>query len=137
MFKKIAVTVVSFCMLVSLWIVNSKPVFKDFSDKFEVYSSTSSGKILTVTKENFCFVPIKSGESFGGYIEDFDFNSFIKTFDLNILFTESTEEGISYYAYSDKMKNSVFFKGKTVNVQVFFGKNERFKVGTPLIYGSF
>ncbi len=53
-----------------------------------------------------------------------------------ILFSESTEEGVSYYGYSDNVKYKKRVNGKVVNFQIFCCES-RMKVGLPLIFGSF
>ena len=57
-------------------------------------------------------------------------------FNAKLIFTESTMEGISYYAYSKDLKRSTILNGKRINLHVHYsGKNV--VVGTPIIFGSF
>jgi hypothetical protein len=49
---------------------------------------------------------------------------------------EETEEGINYYAYTEKLTTEKIIRGKKINLHIFIGESE-VTIGTPIIYGSF
>ena len=136
MFKKI-LSAFSVSVLFSLLIFYySAPVFKDYSDKFTIYpSSSSTGKFETVNEENFPLIK-KGGESFEIKNGEITVEEILVKYNAELIFTESIEEGISYYAYSSDIPYVKTINGKKINLHIFIGK-EKTVVGSPLIFGSF
>ena len=114
----------------------NRPIFEDYSDSTEVYTCKSGSLCTVTTVENFRF-PLLSGVKGQSAVikEDFDFKEFLKKFDAKIVHEENTEFGVSYYAYSPKIKYCELVCGKRVNLHVFTGS--QVKVGSPIIYGSY
>lgn len=137
MFKRFFALVLAFILVLFVAIINRTPVFENYSDYFELYigSHSSNAQIVTVKKGDvFTFCGVK-GQAFSTDKEGFDLNKFLSELDAKIVFEERVEQGVSYYAFSSKLKNKKKIAGKTVNVQIFIGNTV--KVGTPIIYGSF
>lgn len=129
-----------FCVgIITLYVVSiyQTPLFYKYSDSFTVYvgSNSSNADILNTNKSSFMFIKDKRGESckING---SFDLQSFLSEFDAQLVFTEQTEQGVSYYAYSNKVKYKQQIKSKPINLHVFIGKSG-VTVGSPIIYGSF
>ena len=137
MFKRIGAILLAALCLLSVGGANKTPIFKDYATEFEVYigEATSAAQIVSVTESDFRFVSSVCGESFKAEKEDFNLEKFLSEFSARIIFTEEIAEGVSYYAYSPKIKYRQTVKGQTVNLQVFIGK--QVTVGAPIICGSF
>ena len=82
------------------------------------------------------FILSKTGESFSVSNGEIEPEEFIKHFDGELVYTEKTDEGMGYYAFSEKIRYKKTVNGKTFNIHVFVGK-EKTTVGTPMIYGSY
>ncbi len=137
MLKKIICLAVCFFTLFGVWFGGRTPVFAKYSDSYELYvgSASSNAGIITVDEKNFPFVQKVSGEcvTLDGNIKVQDIT---EKFDAVLVFTESVAEGVSFYAYSEKIGYEATVKGEKVNLHVFVGK-DYVKVGSPIIYGSF
>ena len=137
MLKKLFSLIIATIILLSVGVINSKPVFDGYAKTFEVYigSNSSSAKIVSANKKDLLFMNNIHGQAFIADKDAFDLKGFLKEFDAKIISVEKIDEGVSYYAYSPKIKyvNQLF--GKPVNLQIFVG--ETVKVGSPMIYGSF
>ncbi len=137
MCRKIAVILTAFIFVIGVWF-SVKPVFHAYSNEFQVCvdSPSSSGKIITVSKAEYPFTVGVKGESFQVEIKDFDLKKTLNDFSAKVLFIESIEDGVSYYAYSPKIRYKKQIKNQTVNMQIHFGKN-LVTIGAPIIFGSF
>ena len=136
MFKKVLVLILATCILINLAICNNQPLFSQFNNKFEVYlSNSSNGQIVYADAKTYPFISGIYGESVTINKEDFALQDFLSNMQAKIIFTEQIDEGISYYAYSPKIKYRTKIKNKIINLQIFVGKNV--KVGSPIIFGSF
>ena len=137
MFKKIFTILLSIIISFTFNMVNNKPLFLGFSDKFELYLGSSSSTAMIVLVDENTFINYKNvcGESFKAEKNNFDLENFLQRFNAKIVFTETIEQGISYYAYSNKIKYKKTVRGKLVNLQIFIG--DMVTVGAPIIFGSF
>ncbi len=137
MLKKLFSLIVATIILFSVSVINSKPVFHGYAKTFEVYigDNSSNAKIVSVSKKDFFLMSNICGQSFIADKETFDLNDFLEEFGAKIICVEKIKEGVSYYAYSPKIKYKNMLSGKPVNLQIFIG--ETVKVGSPMIYGSF
>lgn len=124
---------VMYCVSLSI----ATPVFKDYADRYELYvnSNSSCANILSVNCSEYPFIQNIYGESCT-INKDFDLKDFLFQMDAPILFTETLDTGVCYYAYSPKIKYKKSVNGKIVNLHVFIGQ-EHVKIGTPLIYGGY
>ena len=118
-------------------IFNNKPIFNDYSKNYEVYLDTSSSnaRIISATKTIYPLIYNKVGESCK-IIGSFSLDEFLTKMNAELIFTEDTDEGVSYYAYSKQIRYKRMVCDKVVNLQVFIGKSG-VTVGSPIIYGSF
>lgn len=137
MIKKIFL--VSFVILLLIFITfsNQTPLFKDYSDNFEIYtkSPSSNAQIVCTNSKTYPLIFGKVGESckiFG----EFDLSSFLMKMGAKTVFTEKAEHGVSYYAYSNDIKYKASVNGHVVNLHVFIG-DSGVTVGSPIIFGSF
>lgn len=112
-------------------------IFSGYTEKVEIYlgGSGSLSQIQTIDVKDYPYFSGVCGQAFKTDLNEFDLKSFLDDFDAKVIFTESIDEGVSYYAYSPKIKERVNLNGKTINLQIFIGNSVT--VGAPLIYGSF
>ena len=137
MFKRLCVIIVAVMLIISAYFINSRPVFVEYSNNFEVYlnSTSSSAQILNMQFSSFIGLKNIRGESFKIDIEDFNMEEFLNDYSARIVFVEEIEQGVSYYAYSPKIKYRTKLFGQTINLHIFIGK--QVTIGAPLIFGSF
>ncbi len=118
--------------------VNSTSYFERYQGKHEVYleSNSSNARIVEVEKEEIKKYIYKTGEAI--FIENcnLDIENLLKDFSAEIVFAEHTEQGVSYFAYSKKIKGEKRIKGERINLHLHQSE-VGVKMGTPLIYGSF
>ncbi len=137
MFKNVAFLLAcvlfAFCFY-SLYAEKS-PIFRAYANEYEIYLSSGSfgDNIVHTDEKGFNKISKIKGESCRVTVS---YEKVLKDFSATHLFTEKTEDGESYYAYSPKLPYKVVLRGKTVNVQYFAGNTERV-LGTPMIFGSF
>ncbi len=143
MFKKLILPIVAIFFFCYFWQVNSKPIFSEYGDYFEVYSSQkSSGEIKFANLDDFFGNFFKAGEAV--FVKDLNDQSegefitkVLNKFDAEVVFVQSTNLGKSVYAYSDQIKYLELVKGQRVNLHIFIAKEGGATIGSPLIYGSF
>jgi len=138
MFKKI-ITIAFIAVAIGVtFYIGSEPVFAGFTDRLNVYCFYNSSNAVTLNTSVFGsrFILSKTGESFSVASGEIDPEEFIKKMDGKLIWTEKTEEGTGYYAFSEKIRYKKTVNGKTFNIHVFVGK-EKTTVGTPMIYGSY
>lgn len=137
MFKRLVVMALSIALIGTIGVFNNKPIFNDYASCYEVYVGTqsSNAKIISVTKNTYSLIHNKVGESckINGV---FYLREFLSSMNAELVFKEDTEEGTSYYAYSNRIRYKRTVCGKVVNLHVFIGKSG-VTVGSPIIYGSF
>lgn len=137
MLKKVSVLVLSVIFVLLIGLYDSKPIFSDYANSYEIYvdSPSSNAKIINATKNEYAFVKNKFGESCK-IKGAFCLQEFLQDMKAQTLFIEKTEDGTSYYAYSSAIKYKRKVLGQTVNLQIHIGKSG-VTVGSPIIYGSF
>ena len=137
MLKKLMVIAFIFITLFSVSIINSTPVFSGYASTFEVYigSDSSNAQIVSASKSELIFMNNVCGQAFVMDKDSFDLSGFLKDFGAQIVSVEQIGEGVSYYAFSPKIKYKKQLFNETVNLQIFIG--DTVKVGSPIIYGSF
>ena len=138
MIKRIALFFVCIIAVVGATFTTRTPVFIKYSNDFELYinSRSSMAKIINVDYMNFYFYKNVYGESVEINADSFNLQDFLDDFNATVLFTEKIQGGVSYYAYSPKIKYQKTLNGKRVNLQVV-QKESFVKAGAPLIFGSF
>ena len=137
MIKKLLVIIISITYLFSLKAVNVQPLFSSYADNFEIYlGASSSGSIIMADKISYSMFNGIKGESASINKLNFDLQEFLSDFGAEVILVENIDDGISFYARTDKIKNVKEVKGKKINLHIFVGK-ERVVVGSPIIYGSF
>lgn len=137
MFKRFSILSLCAVMIFLLHVILNTSIFSGYTKRVEVYlgKSGSLSQIQTIDVKDYPYYSGVCGQSFKTDLNNFNLNVFLDDFDAEIIFTESIGEGVSYYAYSPKIKERVNLKGKTINLQIFVGT--AVTVGAPLIYGSF
>lgn len=138
MFKRFLLIVSVVMLLIGLTLSYSAPLFIKKGKTVEAYIGSASSLAKIEKVDAFSFVLLKGvkGESVELDYSEFNLFNFLKEFRAKLLFSEQTEEGISYYAYSPKIPYEKRINGITVNLHVFVS-GERVKVGSPIIFGSF
>ena len=137
MFKNLAILIAAITFGLCFYAIYSykPPVFKAYAEEYDIYLSSGSfgDNIVKTAEQNLGIFPRIKGESceitvsYGQVLEDFS---------ATHLFSETTADGTSYYAYSPKIKYKVYINGKAVNIHYFSGVTHNV-VGTPMIFGSF
>ena len=137
MLKKLTVLALCTIMLFALNYTNNVPTFSGYATEFEVYvgEASSSAQILSLDANSYPLVKDISGEAVKIDLEEFSLEQFLSDFSAKIVFSEQISEGISYYAFSPKIKYRKKVCGEIVNLQIFVGNSVT--VGTPIICGSF
>ncbi len=135
--KKLAFILCALAVIISFYVMNNRPIFSDFASAYEIYqySNSSNALITSANNKSYLFIKNKTGESCKIY-GDFSLEQFLNKFSARVVFYEKVNDGVSYYAYSSKIKYRQTVNGKTVNLQVFIGADS-VTVGTPIIYGSY
>jgi hypothetical protein len=135
LFKRFLVLAVCLIVFLSFSLIYSIPILSGYQKKVTSYFYSNSS--LSVESDKIFLLPSgKTGEEITLEKDKVSVRKIISDYNAKILMTERIEEGISVYAYSDKIP---FFKrvfGKKINLHIFIGKSY-LKVGTPLIFGSF
>ncbi|MBR0190414.1 MAG: hypothetical protein IJQ23_08545 [Clostridia bacterium] len=137
MFKNLAIliAIIMFGLCFYALYADKPPVFKGYAEEYEIYLSAGSfgDNIVRTTEKNLNAFAAVKGESC--YLNG-SYEQVLKDFSATHLFSEETEEGTSYYAYSPKIRYKTYIKGKAVNIHYFKGYGRQI-VGTPMIFGSF
>lgn len=131
------VFVVCMAILTLVTFLNSGAVIKE-EGKYEVYlgSNSSNCKVVGVDKNEVKRFSLRYGESCEFSCESFDLVGLLDEYSAKIVYIEKTENGESYYCFSEKIKFSKTLNGKKVNLHVHWTK-EKIKIGTPIIFGSY
>nr|MBO4518084.1 hypothetical protein [Clostridia bacterium] len=137
MFKKTALifAAIIFCFCFYSLYAFKRPVFGAYADKFELYlSSGSSGtNIVYATGRDYASFGGIKGESC--YVS-VSYERVLKDFSATHVFSETTECGESYYAYSPRLKYRIILNGRRVNIHYYAGDKQN-KLGTPIIFGGY
>lgn len=136
MFKKIARVLATLTFILSIsfaYYANARPIFLGYAKTYEVYFHNGSYAQPQILSGNILPLGVK-GE--GCVVEDKSVEELFLDFNARILFTEEIDGGISYYGYSPKIRYKARIKEQTINLHVFV-KNQRCRVGSPMIYGSY
>ncbi len=138
MFKKIFTYSSCVLVLVFVWIISSSAIFITYSGKSELYlrKNNSNSQILQVDSTQTPLYFYKYGEACEIQLQKFDINKTLNELEAKVLWTETTEFGESYYAYSPKLRYSCTVNGQKVNLQIFVGRNTA-KLASPIIFGSY
>ena len=138
MLKKICVILSSVILLLSLYFNNKTPVFTGLANTFEVYLTnySDSSAELSLDKKGVIFLAGIKGESCIVEKENFNIQYFLQQMNASIVFTHEFDGCINYYAYSPKIKYCETVDGKFINLHICI-KNDKIKLGSPIIYGSF
>ena len=120
-----------------MWTTTAVPVFDSYADKFEVTKEASSkADFINLKKSEFKFISGVKSESFSLETDDFNLTDFLNAYNAKTVFVEKTEAGVSYYAYSKKIKYKKTINGKEINLHINIS-NEKVTVGSPIIFGGF
>ena len=129
----LALVLFGFCFY-SLY-AESAPAFNSYAREYELYLSAGSfgdNRVLA-TDETFGNYKNIKGESCAVTVS---YEKVLKDFNATHKITEEIDGGVSYYAYSPKIRYVAYVNGKAVNLHYFKGKAEN-KLGSPIIYGGF
>lgn len=135
MLKKIAILFFSVFLICAIWIQTQKSVFSGFDGRITYYTESSSSNAKIVSHFASVLIFDLTGES----IEidgEVDLQNILDHFSAEVVFTESVEGGVGYYAYSDRIKYHTHMLGKTVNLHIYI-KTGKTVMGAPIIFGSF
>ena len=128
MFKRLMLIVCAVILLLGLTLTYSAPLFYKKSKTVETYIGDSSSltQIENLTFFEFLLTKGVKGESVCVEKEGFNLNNLLKEFKAKLVFTESIEQGTSYYAYSPKIPYE-----KKINGQSFPFQKETFPQNFP------
>ena len=136
MFKRYFIVFLSVAFMLSLYFTVNKPLFSDYSDRYELYLKENSSVAEIVNADNYSFPFYVSVKGEACVVKCGDEKEIIGDFNAKIIFTEETDDAVIIYAYSKKIPYEKIVSGKKVNLQIA-KRNDVIKVGSPLIYGSF
>lgn len=134
MFKNAFILIISVLCFLSVWQINSKSTLSSFGEPYETYTQNNSSMAKIIPTEKLKYTFLKTGESI--IIENQDLEQIFKNLEAETVFTETTSDGVSLYAYSKNIKNQIIINNKKVNLQIFVSKTKTV-IGTPIIFGSF
>jgi hypothetical protein len=135
MSKKIMVAIFSILLVAILWFQSQKSVFSGLDGKITYYTASRSSNAKMIASGSRLFVFDRTGESIE-IDEKMPANEILKKFNAKLVFSEKTENGVSYYAYSSELKYQTELVGKPINLHIHC-ENDRTVIGTPIIFGSF
>ena len=138
MLKK-ALTIVCCALVISFaWVISSQAVFSSFSSKTEVYQrkNSSCADVTSISNEQLPLSFYRYGEAVTFDGKNFRLEEILDAFNASLKFTEQTEFGVSYYAYSKDLKYSCLVKGEKINLHVFINQDS-VKLGSPILFGSY
>ena len=135
---KVFICFLSIITILGVFFCTQTPLFYGYGNSFEISfgSYSSNARFCLVDDNEYRFVFNKTGESCEIFTEESDVKKILSDFSANVVFIEETAEQISYYAYSKKIKYLKIINGKMVNLQISLS-NEKIKMGSPIIFGSF
>ena len=140
MLKKLTIIFLCVISLTICWWVNGKPIFSNLvgAERLEIYqrSNSSRAQIDTVNQLEYKIATNRYGEACVISIQDFKLKEIFDVLHAKLVFTETTNYGVSYYGFSPNIKYSKNLNGKKINVQVFVGESQ-VKIASPMIYGSY
>lgn len=136
MFKRTFTVILCMIALVLPLFSARQPLFVAFADRYYVSYVNGSTQPQSVGKSEFLFLSALKGESVFVEKNSFSLQEFLQYFNAKIVLEEQIEEGISYYAYSPKIKYRACVNEKTVNLHVFIAE-DYVALGAPIIFGSF
>ena len=136
--KRFVVCCVATLLVACLFISNRTAVLYGYSENLTLYlfSSSSNATIVNVDKDSCFLYSNVYGESFWSCDSSLTPQQIFEDFSAKLIETEEILEGISYYAFSPKIKYRTMVGDKVVNLHVFVSDN-KITVGTPIIFGSF
>lgn len=127
--KKLILLFLVLCFLMLINVYGGKRI--DGADgKTILYSKSYSS--LFEEEEDFTFY--YTGESIELETEQ-DANELIDRYSAKMIFTEQTDNGESFYYYTEKLPIYKYINGKRVNLHIHVGK--KITVGYPIIFGSY
>ncbi len=140
-FKKLySILVVLLCVFTAIGVYLSaqEPIFKKYSNTYEValFTASSNASFTIVDSFNYRFLGDKKGESCEIDAKNFNLSEILCDLQANLVFTDELDDITCYYAYTDKIKNFIVIEGKKVNLH-FAVKNDRVKLGSPIIFGGY
>ncbi len=114
-------------------------VFADAEGVFTVCAGeSSSSKMECVDKE--AYIALAKSKTLGGQSVSFSdteyMNKIVAKLRAKKLFCESAGDIVTEYYYTPRIRNFVVIKGRKVNLQIAYGK-ENCCVGTPVIFGGY
>lgn len=129
----LSVIVFVFCFY-SLY-AEKTPVFYCYASEYELYfksGSFGSGVVGVAEKDFGGYAEIKGESCFVSV----SYERVLKDFNATHIFSEKTEYGESFYAYSPLIKYKTFVGGKRVNIH-YYKCDDYVKLGTPIIFGGY
>lgn len=135
MVKKTAIVFFAVFLLIAVWVQTQKSVFDGFDGRITYYTASSSSNANIIVGKPKALILDLTGESVE-IDEELDLNDILSRFDATLVFSERIEEGICYYAYSDKIKYSAKLSGRKINLHIYI-KEGKTVMGTSMIFGSF
>ena len=138
MLKKLCVFLLAVVLVFGVSFAYRKPLFSGKENKVEVYlnSPSSLAQIKSVSVLEYYNLTNIVGESVQIDAKNFQLNEFLDKYSATVKFTEKTLQGVSYYAYSPKIKYKKVVNETLVNLQIHIS-DKSVKVGSPIIFGSF
>lgn len=137
MVKKLLCFACAIALGTGLWFTGNRPKFSQITGDYTVYLGSYSSSATIKRADGICYYKYfdKTGESvtFGGVA---DKDAIFADYSAVEVFSETTDYGVCFYGYTDKIPYYTLIRGEKINLHIFVGET-RSTVGTPVIYGSF
>lgn len=137
--KLCALTVVSFAFLAAMVILPTKLIFSEAQSYTFFCGDTSKNCREIKTDKNAAVLkatlPDVCGEGAEYNAENFNLESFLKSFGAEIKFREELSDSVNYYC-SANLPYKVELYGEEINLHVSV-KGEKVLVASPIIFGGY
>lgn len=145
--KSVLYIILCLCFLLYLFYVNSKfdlcktlRIDESKVLKHEVYLKSNSSNCEIKDEKTISDMFNTYGESIVIEKEEFDLGKILSYIKAEIIKTEETSDGVSYYAYSDEIKYCKDLFDSKVNLHIYVSnssESETVKIGSPIIFSSY
>lgn len=135
--KLFALTILAGVLLAVFTIVQAEVCFKDAESYAFFCGDTSKNCKEVRTSGNASLKKLTLSDICGECAEysSLDIESFLKSVNGEIVFTETLSDSVNYYCTAD-LPYSVLLYGKQINLHICV-KQSGIKVGSPIIFGGF
>ncbi|MDE7438906.1 MAG: hypothetical protein K2N23_00090 [Clostridia bacterium] len=135
--KLLAITLIASALIVVIAVCQTRPCFEG-SESYSFFVGNTSKNCKEVRADsNAALKKLTLSNVCGECAEysEFDFESYLKSVNGEIVFVEELSDSVNYYCKAD-LPYSVNLYGEEINLHVCV-KSDSVKVGTPIIFGGY